>query len=105
MFLAERFDKFLAHTKNKGLVRIDKTSNKSNALNVKDYFILEKINCIRHHGTKFQNVENIVEEPLFHDSSKRRGLWIADAIAYCATRHLNGKIDFEKYWNLLYPKM
>ena len=104
-FLIERFDNFLQRTENKGLIRIDKTSNKTNVLNKKDCVIRNQINYIRHHGTNWQNVRNIVEEPLFYDSPGRKGLQIADAVAYCTNRHLNKNNDFDLYWKLLYPRI
>ena len=104
-FLIERFDKFLRKTENKGVVRIVRTSNKYNTLNKKDVKILNLINNVRHHGTNWQTVRNIIEEPLFYDSTIRKGLQIADAIVYCTNRHLNNNADFNKYWNLLHPKI
>lgn len=103
-FLVERFDKFLRRTDNQGIIRIDRTSNKSNIMNKKDKRILNEINNVRHHGTNWQSVRNIAEEPLFYDSSSRKGLQIADAVVYCTNRHLNNN-DFDKYWDLLYPKI
>ena len=92
-FLIERFNNFLRRTENKGLIRIDKTSNKAHVLNKKDCMILSYINHIRHHGTNWQSVRNIVEEPLFYDSFVRKGLQIADAVAYCTDRYLNKNND------------
>lgn len=104
-FLVERYDKFLRKTENKGVIRIDRTSNKPTTLNKKDDKILNLINNVRHHGTNWQSVRNIVEEPIFYDSTLRKGLQIADAVVYCTNRHLNGSLDFNKYWDLLYPKI
>lgn len=103
-FLVERFDNYLRRTENQGIIRIDRTSNKSDILNKKDRRILREISNVRHHGTNWQKVKNIAEDPLFYDSSMRKGLQIADAVVYCTNRHLNGNNDFDKYWNLLYPK-
>ena len=44
IFLVERFDKFLTKEQNKGIMKIDKTSNKQCALNAKDKRILDIIN-------------------------------------------------------------
>lgn len=104
-FLVERFDKYLRRTENMGIIRIDKTSDRPNILNKKDGKILSEINNIRHHGTNWQSIKNIVEEPLFYDSLLRKGLQIADAVVYCTNRHLNKKSDFDNYWDLLYPKI
>ena len=46
-FLVKRFDKFLQKNNSKGMVRIDKTSSKLNALNIKDQKILDVINNLR----------------------------------------------------------
>lgn len=104
-FLIERFDKFLRRTNNKGIIRIDKTSNKPNALNVKDCKILDVINKIRKHGTNWQSIKNIAEEPFFIDSHLRKGLQVADSVVYCANSFLNNNSDFDNYWRAIYPKI
>ena len=80
--MVERFDKFLHRTNNKGIIRIDKTSNKTIALNKKDRKILDTINHIRRHGTNLQSIKNISEEPFLIESHLRKGLQIADATVY-----------------------
>lgn len=104
-FLIERFDNFLRRTNNKGIVRIDKTSNKSIALNKKDCKILDIVNHIRKHGTNLQSIKNIAEEPFFIESHLRKGLQIADAIVYCTNSYLNTNEDFKKYWDMLEHKI
>lgn len=104
-FLIERFDKFLRRTNNKGIIRIDKTSNKSTSLNKKDCKILNIVNTIRKQGTNWQSIKNIAEEPFLIDSRLRKGLQIADAVVYCTNNYLNGNPDFKKYWDLIYPKI
>ena len=59
----------------------------------KDCMILSHINHIRHRGTNWPSVRNIVEEPLSYDSFVRKGLQIADAAAYCTDRYLNENSD------------
>lgn len=62
IFLVERFDKFLRKKSNKGMIRIDATSNKPNSPNAKDRKILRIINEIRMRGTNWQPIKNIIEE-------------------------------------------
>ena len=104
-FLIERFDKFLRRTNHKGIIRIDKTSNKVNALNAKDNKILDAVNKIRKHGTNWQSIKNIAEEPYFIDSHLRKGLQVADAVVYCVNRHMNQHKMFDDYWDMILPKM
>ena len=104
-FLVERFDKFLRKSNHKGIIRIDKTSNKNNALNKKDQKILDAINRIRKSGTNWQSIKNIAEEPQFVDSSLRKGIQIADSVVYCTNSYLNQNSDFDMYWNLMLSKM
>ena len=104
MFLIERFDKFLHKKGEKGMLRLDRTSAKLNSLNPKDRRILDFINRIRKHGTGWQPIEHIVEEPLFLVSSESAGLQIADAVAYCTASHVKKNCDFDSYWNLIYEK-
>lgn len=87
-FLIERFEKFLQKNSNKGLVRIDKVSNKSNALSAKDKKILTTINLLRTHGSYWTPVRGLVEPPLFLASSDCRGLQAADTIAYGTNLHI-----------------
>lgn len=105
-FLIERFDKFLGEKDNKGVIRIDRTTNDQEIkLNKRDCDILQIVNAIRKYGTGWQTISHIVEEPLFYNSSMRKGLQVADAIAYCTNRHLAGYSDFEPYWNVIQSKL
>lgn len=104
--LIERFDNFLRGTQEKGLVRIDRTTCKTEYKpNARDRYILDLIIDIRKHGTGFQTVRHIAEEPLMVDSSLRKGLQVADAVAYCTTRFLLNKKNFLHYWDLIQPKI
>ncbi|MEM4377661.1 MAG: DUF3800 domain-containing protein [Candidatus Nitrosotenuis sp.] len=104
-FLIERFDNFLSKNNNKGIIRIDKTSNKSTQLNQKDRKILELINQIRRNGTNLQRIKNIIEEPLFYDSALRKGLQVADASVYCVNARLNCNQFFDPYWKIIHSKL
>ena len=105
MLLVERFDNFLRENNNKGVIKIDKSTQPNEVkLNSKDSDILKLINQVRKHGTRFQrSAKDIIEEPDFLHSFTRKGLQVADSIAYCTSRKHNS-IDFDVYWNLIYSK-
>ncbi len=89
-FLVERFERFLQKNNSKGLIRIDKVSNKPNALNAKDQKILNIINNLRAFGSYWSPIRGLVEPPLFLQSSACHGLQVADAIAYGTNLYLKG---------------
>ena len=62
------------------------------------------INSARKHGTRWQKIKNIVEEPDFYDSSQRKVLQVADAIAYCTNRYLGKNSNFDAYWEHITKK-
>ena len=64
-FLVERFDLFLTRKENKGMLRIDLTSNKPGSLNAKDCEILEHINTIRKKGTSWQVIKTLSKSQFF----------------------------------------
>ena len=106
MLLIERFDNFLVERDNKEIIRIDRTAapNKVN-LGPKDAYISKLINRIRKNGTRWQPPAiSIVEEPDFIASHLRKGLQVADAVAYCINRKINSYSDFDIFWDKIYPK-
>ncbi len=103
-FLIERFDKYLQRKDSKGLIRIDRTSNKRNVLNAKDERILTIINELRKFGGYWAPIRRLVEPPLFLSSAESDGLQVADAIAYGTTGHLNNTTDFERYYQIIVQK-
>lgn len=107
MILTERYDYFLRDNDSKGLIRIDRTSSPQELkLNCRDTNTLESINDIRKNGTYYHSPAiDIIEEPQFLHSHHRKGLQIADAVCYCVGRKSNGYKDFDKYWDLIYPKL
>ena len=107
MLLVERFDNFLVEHDEKGIIRIDRTTGSTEIkLNTKDTKILKIINKIRKNGTRWQApAKSIVEEPAFLSSHIRIGLQIADAVAYCANRHVNNNSDFDSFWKIIYSKL
>jgi hypothetical protein len=106
MLLVERFDNFLRDNESNGIIRIDRSTKSSHGyLDHKDSTILKIVNRVRKRGTQWQRAAiDIVEEPTFLHSHTRKGLQIADTIAYCTTRKSNNHSDFDSYWNLIYPK-
>lgn len=106
MLLVERFDNFLHENNSRGLIRVDQSTNpKDTTLNQKDSLIFKTINRVRKRGTNWQKpAVDIVEEPDFLHSHTRKGLQLADAVAYCTTRKTNNHSDFDTYWKLIYPK-
>jgi len=106
MLLVERFDNFLVENDEKGIIRIDQTTEPIEAfLNDKDSRILKIINKVRKKGTRWQRAAiDIIEEPNFLQSHVRKGLQVADAVSYCVNRKTNNHTDFDSFWNLIYPK-
>jgi len=104
--LLERFQMFLQDNSGKGVIRIDRTTCKDQyKLNSKDRFIIKHTNSIRKkYFVAFVRAKDIIEEVLLLDSSTRKGLQIADAIAYCTTKHLTNQTDFNQSWNIIEPK-
>lgn len=103
-FLIERFDKYLQRNNSKGLIRIDRTSNKPNTLNAKDSRILTVINSLREVGSYWTPIRRLVEPPLFLSSVESDGLQVADAIAYGTTGYLNKTLGFEDYYKIILQK-
>jgi len=106
VMLVERFQMFLQDNNNKGIMRIDKTTDKKQfKLNKKDERIIININKIRRHSSGRLQAVSIVEEPLIIDSILRKGLQLADSVAYCTTKFLNNRTGFTHCWDLLLPKI
>lgn len=107
MLLVERFDNFLNDKNDNGIIRIDRSTDIHQPfLNSLDTRVLKIINKVRKRGTRWQSAAtSIVEEPLFLPSHCRKGIQIADAVAYCSTRHVNGHTNFEVYWKVISSKL
>ena len=102
--MIERFDKYLQRNDSRGLIRIDRTSNKPNTLNAKDGRILTVINNLREFGSYQTPIRGLVESPLFLSSAESDGLQVADAIAYGTTDYLNKTPGFEYYYQIILQK-
>ena len=103
-FLIERFDRYLQKTCNKGLIRIDRTSNRPNASNDKDDRIRDVINDLRRVGSYWTPIRGLVEPPLFLSSAESDGLQVSDAIAYGTNGYLTKPNDFEDYYKIIIQK-
>lgn len=101
-FLIERFDNYIndnGYGLSKGLLRIDGSSR------ISQDETLRIVNQLRKHGSNFQKIKHILEEPLFVDSSLHEGIQLADASAYCTLRYLHGYQKFEPYWKIIHKKL
>lgn len=104
--ILERFQMFLQDTVSKGMIRIDRTTDKNQyKLNDKDRFIIKHINNIRRRSSGWLQAVNVVEESLILDSNTRKGLQVADAIAYCTTKFMNKRKSFDRCWSIIHSKI
>ena len=96
-FIAERFDKFISTTSmespDKGIIVVDKSSRSIHEE------VVGIINRLREFGSNTQEINNIVEEPLFISSAVSEQMQIADASAYCTMKYLNDKSVFSPYFS------
>jgi hypothetical protein len=100
-FLLERFDRFISdnNSKDKGEIVVDISSN----MNERE--IKRIIKYLIKHGTPYQYISHVAEEPSFFYSETIHGIQVADAASYCTLRHLNGYTKFCNYWNIIMGKM
>jgi hypothetical protein len=105
-FIAERFDKHISEHNNKssyksdkGIIIVDKSSRSIHKE------VTEIINRLRQFGSNTQQIDNIVDEPMFISSAVSEQIQIADASAYCTMKHLNNAPIFTGYWNIIYSKL
>lgn len=105
--ILERFQMFLQDKTSNGIIRVDKTTDPTQyKLNLKDRFIIKHTNRIRRkHFVAFVKARNVIEEILMLDSSTRKGLQVADAVAYCTTRYLTNHQNFLRNWNIVKSKL
>lgn len=98
--LVSRFNNYLAEMKidyeqTEGFIKIDKTAGEERTN------IVEIFNEMRNHKKPHQRIDNIIGDPLFVNSDAIEGIQIADSIAYCTTKYLDGKVKFGSYWHLI----
>ena len=100
-YLVERYDKYIEFSGKAdegGIIKIDKSTSKQQA----DAFKI--VNDLRKEGSYWQNVNHIIQDPTFVNSTAVEGVQVADTIAYCTFRHKSGSTKFEPYWNKIYNK-
>lgn len=84
-----RFERFLQSRRSKqwGLVTVDRNPTQSDRLH-------EMLGEFQRHGTRWTNIDRVIEAPMFVDSSTSAGIQIADACAYALRRYLDqGEAD------------
>jgi hypothetical protein len=103
IFIAERFDKYISEnnmkSSDRGIIIVDKSSRSIHKE------VTEIINRLRQFGSNTQQIDNIVEEPMFISSEVSEQIQIADASAYCTMKYLNNSPFFMRYWNIIYDKL
>jgi hypothetical protein len=103
IFITERFDRYISENNkdsiNKGIIIVDKSSRSI------DKVATRMINHLRQFGSNTQQINHIVEEPMFISSSVSEPIQIADASAYCTLKYLYQNAYFMNYWNIIYTKL
>ena len=97
-YLVKRFDKFLEdNCKVHGSIKVDKSSKRLHRS------ILNIISDLKKNDTNFQR-KTCIDNAVFVDSAAAEGIQIADAVAYCSSMHVNDRKEYNRYWDLIYPK-
>ncbi|MBV9178114.1 MAG: DUF3800 domain-containing protein [Nitrososphaeraceae archaeon] len=103
IFITERFDRYISENSmnslDKGIIMIDKGSRSS------DKVATSVINHIRKNGSNTQQINHIIEEPVFISSAVSEPMQIADASAYCTMKYLTNASKFVNYWDMIYNKL
>lgn len=101
-FLIERYEHFLLDKPsetNNGLVFIDSsTKTPENEIKNLMYKLVRR-------GSMWQDVEHVIEDPIFLKSDRRNMIQLADMVAYCITRHKKNDPNFENWFADLTRKM
>lgn len=99
--LAYRFNQYLDLfcQSDKGIMKIDKSSNREvSELN-------DIIKELRRENKKYKRIDNIICQPCYAHSGASDGIQIADAVAYCTVKRLNGNKKFPPaFWDLINNK-
>jgi hypothetical protein len=101
-FLVERFESYIddvGRNHNEGIIIVD-TSAK-----MPQKEICTVVNRLRKKGSRYKEINHLIEEPIFIQSNIREGIQIADACAYCALKHLTGYDKFNPYWSIVETKL
>jgi hypothetical protein len=103
IFIAERFDKYISEnskqSSNQGIIIVDKSSRSI------DKDATRIVNRLRQFGSNVQEINHIVEEPMFISSTVSEQIQLADASAYCTMKRLYNSHYFITYWNIIYNKL
>lgn len=95
--LIARFERFLKSRKQKhwGLVTMDQNPTQAKRLN-------KMLADFQRKGTRWTDVERVIESPFFVDSSTCAGVQVADLCAYALRRYVE-KNEIERF-ELIFPK-
>ena len=100
-FLIERFDKFVEKTftrdgrVNLGLLVKDERMNSA------DNYVRDLLKSFGLHGTGFQSIRNVIEDPVFSPSHLNNIIQLADAVAYCVFRRIKNDGEFVSYFKTI----
>ena len=102
MFIMECFEDFLKlqpERTNNGLVFVD-SSQKVPESETRDI-----IQSLVRKGSPQQQIDHVIEDPIFVKSHLRNMIQLADMIAYVVYRHHKGDPRFREWFEMLKPKM
>ena len=102
MFILERFEGFLklqSERTNNGLIFVDSSQK------VPESEIKNIIRRMVREGSPQQQVDHVIEDPIFVESHRRNLIQVADMIAYVVYKHHKGDPQFREWFEMLKPKM
>ena len=100
-FLTERFHNFLDKSCDEngvidyGLLMIDQQTQSN------DKDIRQLLRSLQSHGTGFQPIDNVIEDPISGSSQLKNALQLADAVAYCVLEYVKKDAEFISYLNII----
>ena len=102
-FITERFEHFLKQQpadSNNGLIFIDSSQK------IPESEIKSVLYSLVREGSMWQNIDHVIEEPIFTRSHLRNLIQLADMIAYVIYRHYYKKdVKFKEWFESLVAKM
>jgi len=102
MFVVERFEHFLVQKPaetNNGLLFIDASQK------IPESDIKRAVRKVVKNGSSWQNIDHVIEYPIFVESHVHNLIQLADMIAYVMLKHYKGDSKFEELFELLKSKM
>ena len=102
--LASRIDIHLGRIRKKGVVLLDMVSSRPHALGKTDIVASNAIRTTLAYGAGLRGTRTVIGGPQFVRSDEEAGIQVADLVAYCTGRRMNGGGGFGRYWDLVYPK-